>query len=78
MALIEDVFKGNLAAGLAIGVGGYNIRADRYPDDGEHFAAGGQDIDKGRYGFLPRNPERDRGNCDRSRRRGESRTRSGG
>jgi hypothetical protein len=82
MALIEDMFKGNLAAGLAIGVGAIILGPTAIRTLAGVLRPGGEDNDedndKERYGFLPRNPERDRGNGDRSRRRGESRARSGG
>jgi hypothetical protein len=58
MALIGDMFKGNIATGLAIGVGAVIFGPTVIQTMRSVFAAGGQDTHKRRYGFLPRNPER--------------------
>ena len=77
MALIEDMFKGNLAAGLAIGVGAIIFGPTVIQTMGSILRPAAKTLIKNGMVFLPRNPERDRGNGDRSRRRGESRTRPG-
>ena len=64
MALIEDVFKGNLAGGLAIGVSAIVFGPTAIQTIGSILRPAAKTLIKGRYGFLPRNPERVRGNGD--------------
>ena len=78
MALIEDVFRGNLTAGLAISVGAIIFGPTVIQTIGSIFRPAAKTLLKSGMVFYRETLSELGGNGDRSRRRGESRTRSGG
>jgi hypothetical protein len=62
MALMDEMFKGNLATGMVVGLGAVLFAPTIFQTVGRVGAAGSQGGHQEQLGLLPRNPERDWGN----------------